>query len=88
MPRPKDHAGKDSISRRATSRAVIGAVPREFKPPRDVLVPTVSAVACPSCMAPIGEKCISITNGNTCTAHPSRRRMAVRLRNQQLGDTA
>lgn len=84
MPRPKDHAGKDSMSRRATSRAVVGAVPY-FKPPRDVNVPVVAVVACPSCMAPIGERCISITNGNTCTAHPSRRRMAVRFRNQQLG---
>jgi hypothetical protein len=87
MPKPKDHAGKD-FSQRLTNTTKIGGVPREYRPPRDVQVPVVSVVACPTCMAPIGERCIGVTSGKTMTAHPVRRRLAVRIRNQQLGESA
>ena len=69
--------------RHERAKTKMGSVPRRFKPPRDVNVPVIAAVACPTCFAPVGEKCCAVTTGKISTAHPSRRRMAVRLRNQQ-----
>jgi hypothetical protein len=88
MPRPKDHAGKD-FSQRLTNTTKTGAVPRGYQAPRDVHVPVINLVACPSCKAEIGERCQHLTKGTpTSSAHPIRRRMAVRLFNAQRASTA
>lgn len=65
----------------------IGAVPN-FKPPRDVNVPVIHTVACPDCKAVISNPCTNDAGLPVPFAHRARRRMAVRLRNQQLGESA
>jgi hypothetical protein len=60
-----------------------GAVPRNYKPPRDRAVPTKDAVDCPDCKATIGNRCVGADGIERDGCHRARRRMAVRAENEK-----
>lgn len=51
---------------------------------RDRRIPTISLAPCPTCGAAIGERCRTAGGDEAKSAHPTRRRMAIRAQNEQV----
>jgi hypothetical protein len=76
----KNHSTNRSNTRKGDS---VGAVPRNFRPPRDRPVFSKGVVACPGCGAGIDDDCVSSVTGLPTSPHPLRRRMALRKEREQ-----